>query len=64
MGLPQACVEKVVYVVEKMPLRQKVQGAAVTKGFIRMDFFENGATVNNASYCQNSPYLLNDLRIF
>ena len=38
------------------------------KGPITIDFFEKGASVNSASYCQllrqNSPYLLNDLHIY
>ena len=55
----------------------KVLGAVVSekshavwnmKGPITIDFLEKGATVNFASYCQllrhNSPYLLNDSRMF
>ena len=51
--------------------KEKVPGAVVskeghndnllnTKGPITIDFLEKDATVNSASYCQISPYLLID----
>ena len=58
--------------------KEKVSGAVVSKegnadNFLEyekthtIEFHEKDATINNASYCellwQNSPFLLNDLRI-
>ena len=53
--------------------KEKVTGAVVRKDYtdgllgkkgpISIDFLEKSASVNSASYCQNSAYLLNEFCI-